>query len=304
MGKKIGIIGAGAMGSVFAWLLKKAGTDPVLYETSDPTLEYLSSGLTVIEKDREYTVDVEHGKEPSLLETCEIIIMFVKSYATNQAMEDIHGVISDDTVILTLQNGLGNVEAIAQYIPKNRIVYGSTTIGGHRLDSGDIVLAGIGNTVMGGGDSARVDSVVEILQGAGLPAEKTGDPEAVIWRKAAINAGINPLGALLSVENGKLLESIHSMELQEHILSEAAEVALGSGIIIAPEEILTATREVCRNTAANRCSMLQDMDRGRPTEIDSINGMFIRHGAELGIPVPYNRTVHALVKAREKLYPF
>jgi 2-dehydropantoate 2-reductase len=178
-------------------------------------------------------------------------------------------------------------------------VYGTTTIGGYKEGPSTVVLGGMGEIVIGGSDEIALDLVNSVLRTAGLDVHITPTPGEAVWKKAVINAGINPLGALTGLENGKLLENEHLSALQESLIRECAAVAMTEGISLDPDDMIAAAREVCERTAANRCSMLQDLDARRKTEIDSINGHIIRAGLRNGVRAPYNEAVYRLVKARE-----
>lgn len=154
--------------------------------------------------------------------------------------------------------------------------------------------------VIGGPNAGAVESVRALLESANVPVETHDRPDEVVWRKAVINAAINPLGALLDVPNGRLLELPDALIVQESVIKECVPVAAAKGIALDAVEMMEATREVCRKTAANLCSMLQDLRAGRRTEIDSINGAFARFGREAGVAAPYNELLARLVRAKER----
>ncbi len=297
---RIGIAGGGAMGSLFAWYFHRAGIDVSVYEADNAAAESLKSGLSVTAEGRTDIITLSACSDPSILRDRGMIFLFVKSYSTGAAMRSIAPHLSPDAIIVSLQNGLGNREAIAAHVPAGRIVYGSTTIGAYKTAPHALVLGGMGDIVLGGTGSGAVDAVAEALRLARLPVTVTKRPDETIWRKAIINAGINPVAALLGIPNGKIIESEHLSLLQKNIVFEAAAAARALGIDLDSEAMAAATREICAKTAANRCSMLQDLDAGRPTEIDSINGMIIRYGREHRIDTPYNEAVYALIKYREQ----
>ena len=120
-----------------------------------------------------------------------------------------------------------------------------------------------------------------------------------MWQKALINAGINPIAALLSITNGELLNNEYALELQKKIIREGAAAAMAEGISIDADEMIKITAEVCRKTAQNRCSMLQDIENRRKTEIDYINGSIVKISEKSGFKAPYNETICSLIKAAE-----
>ena len=128
------------------------------------------------------------------------------------------------------------------------------------------------------------------------------NPDLAVWKKAIINAGINPLGAILEVPNGEIVKNEYSTKVQEHIVGEAVKVASSLGLYFDLNEMIRTTRDVCEKTSANLCSMLQDRQAKRKTEIDNINGIIIEYGKKASIRIPYNDAVYCLVKALESLY--
>jgi 2-dehydropantoate 2-reductase len=141
-----------------------------------------------------------------------------------------------------------------------------------------------------------VNAFVSLLRAAGFDACATTEIEGVLWNKAVVNAAINPLTALWRVPNGDLLACEDRRALLATLAQEAASVAIARGVVIAPQDIAARVEAVCHATAANRSSMLQDIERGRPTEIDSINGVIVAEGRRLGVPTPVNETVWRLVR--------
>lgn len=295
-----GIVGAGAMGSLFSGFFHRGGIECVVYERDRATVDALDAGLLVrMGMGSEHRIPVRVSPDPAILHACDAIFIFVKSYATAGAARDIAPHLGEGAVVVSLQNGLGNREQLERELPGVRLVYGTTTIGGYREGPSTVVLGGMGEIVIGGADDKALDLVRGMLGSAGLDVHITPRPDVAVWKKAVINAGINPLGALAGLENGRLLENEHLSALQESIIRESVAVAMAGGISLDPDDMIAAAREVCEKTAANRCSMLQDLDARRKTEIDSINGHIIRAGLKHGVRAPYNEAVYRLVKARE-----
>ncbi|HPQ54650.1 MAG TPA: 2-dehydropantoate 2-reductase [Spirochaetota bacterium] len=298
---EIGIIGGGAMGSIFAYFLQKNNMAPVIYEKEPRLAQVLSEGIMVTAGSTSETIAFQAGSDPGILADCDTIMVFVKSYATADAMSDITPVIKNTAVIVSLQNGLGNREIIEEHAAPERIVYGSTSIGAYRSAHHALILGGMGETIIGGKSGEAVEGAAALLRGAGIQVTVTPDPELTVWRKAVINAGINPLGALFGIENGKVIENCFCRELQQFLVREAVTVANAMGIALDETGMLKTTEEVCGKTAENRCSMLQDLAAHRQTEIDSINGAICNYGEKTGIATPVNRTIYQCIKCRETM---
>ncbi|PKL37341.1 MAG: hypothetical protein CVV44_17055 [Spirochaetae bacterium HGW-Spirochaetae-1] len=295
----IGIAGAGAMGCLFAHHLQKGGFPVSLYENDTETVLSIKQGLTVTDGERNEIMYPNIDTTPSILSGCAYIFIFVKSHTTGEVMQNIRNYIEDETVIITLQNGIGNYEIIARVFPDSGILYGTTSMGAFKPQKNSVKPGGKGDTVLGGNNAHALHEIISILKTCGIEAAQTDDPGLAVWTKAVINAGINPIGALLNIPNGEILSSRHSQWLQDTIVGECVAVAKRCGISLDEKEMLARTREVCRKTASNLCSMLQDITNKRKTEIDSINGRFIKYGKKHALDIPVNETVYNLIKARE-----
>lgn len=299
MHEKTGIIGAGAMGSIFAYFFNKAGIPTVLYEKIPSVVEKMSSGLNVVVGGSTERIAVEVSADPSVLRPCDIVFLFVKSHSTRDAAREVKAHLSPTSLVVTLQNGIGNMEALLEFFPEDRVVYGSTFIGANKVDERTVAYGGSVDIAFGGKDRRSCERVLDIFRRAGLSARIDPNPDVTVWKKAIINAAINPLGALLDIPNARILEIEEAKLLQEALAGEAVAVARRRGLDIDFGEMVELTREVCLKTAANISSMLQDIRAGRKTEIDSINGVISRYGRELGVPTPVNDTICSLVRARE-----
>ena len=296
---KAGIVGAGAMGCLFEFFFHRAGIDSALYESNRQMAHILKSSLNVRHGNIIEIIRPVIDSTPAVLQDSDIIFLFVKSYSTDIAVRDILHILRDDTILVSLQNGLGNREILLKHLPPERVVFGSTSIGAHKTDEITVVLGGMGETLLGGENPEAVGKVAALLEEAGLSVDQTDQAGRAIWKKVIINAGINPLGGVLNLENGKILGTPHAFQLQERIVREAVQAANREGMQLEEEEMLEATRDVCRRTSSNVCSMLQDIRAGRKTEIDSINGKIVESGETHGLDLPYNRTLWLLVKALE-----
>ncbi len=298
---KTGIAGAGALGSLFAYKLYQSGIHPVIYEKNENTASALVNGLFFEDSDGiKNKINIkEISSSPSILKNCDTIFLFIKSYATEDVMKSISPLISPDTIIVTLQNGLGNFDIISRYIPVKNILYGTTTTGATKTSPDTVRFGGAGTITLGGEDKSRLQGVTDILLKADFSVTQTDEPERTVWEKAVINAAINPLGALLKVSNGKLEENNETREIMKNIIDEAVRTAGAYGINLDKNVMIETTMTVCKNTYNNLCSMLQDINEQRKTEINSINGKIADFGERKGLQLPVNRTITGLVKSLE-----
>ncbi len=306
---KIAIIGAGAMGSLYGAKLSEGGHEVWLIDIMREHVESIkTAGLIVEEKDEKGNFaeivyrNLNSTMDPLEAGIAELAIIFVKSTMTGKAVKENRAVFGRDTVALTLQNGLGNLEAIECEIGTGRTVAGTTAHGATMLGPGKIRHAGIGKTLIGELDgirTERLDTIVDIFVQAGLDTEWSQNVVGLLWDKLLVNTGINALTALSGQQNGKLIESRELKEILEMAVEEGMLVAAAKGILLSYEDPVAHTKEICAATAENKSSMLQDVLNGRMTEIDMINGAIVKEGKALGISTPVNTVLSNLIKAKQ-----
>lgn len=303
---KIAIVGAGAMGSLYGAKLSQLPENQVfLLDVWREHIEAINEkGLLMEEDGKILTYDqVKAAWEPSQAGPCDLVILFVKSILTKKAVESNRAVFGPDTVVITLQNGLGNVEAIAEVIGKEQIIAGTTAHGATMLAPGSIRHAGKGKTIIGeltGIKTERLLALADLFNRADLATEVSENVMGLIWDKLLVNVGINPLTGLTGLCNGELLDHPELEQILEAAVMEGAAVAEAKGIKLLYEDPVAHTKDVCRATAANRSSMLQDISAGRVTEIEMINGAIVREGKVCGIPTQVNLTLTNLIMFKQK----
>ncbi len=302
---KIVMMGAGAMGSLFGGLLALAGEEVWLVGNKKDQIDAIcSAGLTLEEKGGLQTIRMNATLDVTSVGKADLVIFFVKTYDTEVAVSDALALEKGDTIFLTLQNGLGNEEAICQKIDRRKVILGVTGHGATLLGPGHIRHAGWGKTVIGELDHRITDRAVrvtEMLCHAGIETEVSSNIHDQVWGKLLVNVGINALTALTGFKNGQLLDYPESTRLMEKLVFEAVEVARGKGVHL-EEDPIEKVRKTAEATKENRSSMGQDFDHRQKTEIDAINGAVVREAQSLGIPVPFNQAVTDLVKAIEKSF--
>ncbi len=292
------------MGSLFACFLHRAGHHTWLLDTDEDRVRAIREGGLVLE-DPAGTHRISLSTATAVardIGVADLVIVFVKSYDTAGAVVGAGDVFGDATLVLTLQNGLNNLETIAAVTGRDGLLGGTTAHGATLLGHGRIRHAGSGDTVIGAFGSAgsgELNAVAGLFNRAGITTAVTGDLTATLWRKLVVNAAINPLTALTGLCNGDLIENPALADVQDRLVREACAVAEARGIRINAGDAVAMVTEVCRRTSANRSSMLQDVLGGRRTEIDAINGAVAGAGEACGVPVPYHTVVTRLVKALE-----
>jgi len=230
----------------------------------------------------------------------DVVLVLVKSTQTLRTAPLVAGSIADDGVAVTLQNGLGNAEALASVVDATRIVAGVTTAGATLLAPGH-VRGFPAPCVLGRDRAGRAQSIADLLTAAGFPTAVEDDIDGPVWRKLAVNCAINPLSALRGVPNGLLLDTPDDRALLEAAASEVQAVATARGTRVIGD-YREAALEAARVTAGNRSSMLQDVERQAPTEIEAMNGAVVREGGRLGVPTPTLSSLLDQIRAREAVY--
>jgi 2-dehydropantoate 2-reductase len=233
----------------------------------------------------------------------EFILILVKSYQTRHAARWAGHLLAPDSLAVTLQNGLGNLEILTQRLGARRMIQGVTTQGAAIIRPGVVRDGGAGLTVLGRGHVAprKATDLARLLDAAGLPTQLRDDVRALVWQKLIVSCAINAPAAVLDVANGELLGNRQGHAWMEAAARETAEVALASGIELGfgPAEAVAQAVQVAKSTASNLSSMVQDLRSGRPTEVDAINGAVVRQAARVGVDVPVNAQLWERVRSLE-----
>lgn len=294
---KILILGTGALASLFAARLTQAGHDITMLGTWREGLDALNqNGVRLVDSDGvENMYSVRATDDPRECVDVKYAIVLVKAWQTERVGTQLKACLAKDGLVLTLQNGLGNRETLIQSLGLNRVALGSTTTGATLLGPG-LVKAG-GEGVISLERNQALGPIEEALKSAGFNVQVVEDAQSLIWGKLVINAAINPLTALLRVKNGGLLERPSARELMKALAVETANVARAENIQLPFDDPVKAAEDVARKTSANTSSMLQDVLRGAPTEIDAICGAVVKAGQKHGIATPVNQMCWQLVTA-------
>jgi 2-dehydropantoate 2-reductase len=302
---KIAIIGSGAMGSLFGGRLALTGCDVVLYDIFREHVEKVAADGLAIEDAATGAVTIARPKasaDPAAVDGADVLVIFVKSTATEEAAGQFAPRARKDAVVLTLQNGLGNEAILSRHFGSRRTAAGVTSQGATFLGPGRIRHAGKGPThiCMSDGRNEKLAPLCRALETAGFETHVSTDVASLVWSKLVINVGINALTALTNQPNGWLLESEDTRAIMADLVAEAVAVAGARGIALAHTDPLAVVYDVAARTGANRSSMLQDFDRRRPSEIEVMNGAIVREGGSAGVAVPVNTTITRLIRAIEK----
>jgi 2-dehydropantoate 2-reductase len=294
---KILIVGTGALATLFAARLTQAKYQVTMLGTWREGIHALQKdGARLVDaKGRERRFSVRATSDPRECAGATQVIVLVKAWQTERVARQLRECLADDGLVLTLQNGLGNRETLTRDLGQGRVALGSTTTGATLLGPG-LVKAG-GEGIVSLEQNPALGPMEEALRLAGFNVQRVDDPESLIWGKLVINAAINPLTALLRVKNGELLRRPFAREVMTALARETAQIARAENISLPFDDPVARAEDVAHRTAANTSSMLQDVLRGAPTEIDAICGAVVRAAEKHKLGAPVNWTCWQLVKA-------
>lgn len=303
---KIVIVGPGAIGLLFTAFLSRLKEEIwLLDKDKDRAAQLDAKGIRVEGVSGSWHVKTKSTAEPRDIGIVDLVVVAVKSYVTKDVANKIKPLVGDDTLILTMQNGLGNMEILADIYGSEKVIGGLTSHGATLIGVGHVKHAGKGEKVIGSLDrklNVGVRRVRELLNKANFDCRITKDVKGMIWSKLIINVGINALTAITRLKNGELVKHDSVYRVMRLAVNEAVKVAKRKRIKLAYDDPISKVESVCEATADNISSMLQDVLNKKRTEIDAINGAIVRHAETLGIPVPINSMLVDLVKTIETTY--
>ena len=305
---KVGIIGAGAMGSLFASYLVDGGAEVWAFDQWREHIEAIEKyGLIVKSTGSERAIRMHATADASAAGPCDAVLVMVKYHQTVAAMRAAAPMISPHTTIVTLQNGLGNVENIASTCPANRVVFGLTTLTCEMLGPGRIEASysNRGETYLWPSDRRPNEAIAAFcahLDAGGINAAPAPDIELRIWKKLIVNCCLNTTCAITGLSVGKLIDQPSCWPLLDGISDEISVVAIAKGIPLEHQVARAFLRQVAEEARAHYPSMLIDVRSRRQTEIDCLNGAVLREAGELGIPAPYNQALYSAIRVIEDTY--
>lgn len=305
------VVGAGAMGGLFGAKLWAAGHDVLLLDIWDEHIDVVRrDGITIIEvdgSDATHRVPISRPM-PEAAAAADVLLVEVKTYDTVSALEPYRDRLNPNAVVLTLQNGIGNDEALGEALPGHgRIVLGTTAQGSNVVAPGRLQRTGAGPTEIGIARGSRVDrnelhEIADAFSGAGIPMSVVKDVYGAVWAKLSANAAINPITALTGLRNGELPSVAELRHLYVSVIDELTSVMDVLKIPRIKDDYVAHAEFVMEVTATSASSMLQDVRFRRRTEIDAINGAISRLGESHGIATPANAHLTALIHGLERSY--
>jgi 2-dehydropantoate 2-reductase len=299
---RIAIWGVGALGSLFAGYLSTVAPVTMVGRWPEQVATVQRDGLKIHHADGRvshcFPAITDH---PAALPPVDLAVVLVKSHQTAGIAPAIAGVLSPNGVAITLQNGVGNLDALARVVGVERATQGVTAQGANFVGLGAVRHAGAGLTHIAvlPERAGLIETLIALLNRTGIETYATDSADSLVWGKLAVNAGLNPLTALLDVPNGDLLIEPQRQHLMIAAAREVEAVAAAQGIRLPYPDVAAQVQEVARVTGANISSMLQDVRRQVPTEIDAMCGAVVRYGERLHVPTPVNAMLFDLMRAKE-----
>ncbi|MBT5265802.1 MAG: 2-dehydropantoate 2-reductase [Rhodospirillaceae bacterium] len=301
---KIGIIGCGAMGSIYAALLADAGNEVWAIDTWKEHVDAIKAGgLRVEGASGDRTVRLNATTDFSEVGVCDLVVIATKASGVGDAAKAATGMINPESVILTIQNGLGAGERIAQYIDTDQVMlgvvggFGASMKGPAHAHHNGMELLRLGE--MNGGISDRLERVVEVWRGGGFTCKGFDDIHQMIWEKLICNVTFSGPCALTGLTVGQVLADPAAWRIASACAAEADAVARAKGIALTFDDVEKYVRAFGSNIPGARPSMLQDHTARRPSEVDAINGAVPDQARSVGLEAPVNAVVADLIRARE-----
>ena len=302
---KIAIIGAGAMGCLYGSILS-SHCEVTLFDAAPAVVDAINAhGILCTEPDGQERrckltarLSGDCGNEAYAL-----VILFVKDLYSRAALEANRALIGSETLLLSLQNGMGNEEIMRDFAAPERILLGTTKHNCVTRDAGVIYHSGSGITYIGfpAGNRAAAEKVAALFNGCGLEADVIDSVKHLLWEKLFLNMTVNPLTALIDAPIGAIATDPHLRELARALIDEAVAVAAADGEQFDAPSVFSALIRSAEKLSTGKASMCQDLERKRRTEIDFINGAVVRLGQKYNVPTPRHEVIVSLIHAKEEV---
>ncbi len=293
----VAVVGVGAVGGYFGGLLVKGGADVTFIARGERLETLRAKGLTVKSGKGDFSIRIRATDDPAEVGPVNLVLFCVKSYDTESAIRQAFPMVGQETIVLSLQNGIDNEEKISSFIGTGKVLAGVAYIGASVPESGVVLHQEGGRIVFGeldGGVSERVLRLKAFFDRYDLPAEGSPDMKKILWAKLAWNAPFNAINTLVGGPVKAIIENPHTLDLARRVTEEVVTVANASGVHLAFAEVWERNIQFSQGYDV-KTSMLQDLDAGKRLEYEALNGVIIKRAAELGLPTPYNFALYALL---------
>ncbi|RQH02603.1 ketopantoate reductase family protein [Natrarchaeobius oligotrophus] len=300
---RIVVVGSGSMGSLFGAHLSRTDAEVVCYDVDQDHVDAMNRDGLVIESNGgpDERVPVTATTDPTTIDSADLVILFVKSIHTVDALESATAFLTEETDVLTLQNGFRNPHVIAEYVPESNVIVGTTTASAELVGPGTLANTDPDVVTIGryfDENDAFVEDVSALLERAGFDVSVSASIRDDVWEKLLINLTLNPITALTGMRVGEAVTDPESRELIEALVEETVRVGRARGVTFRDDPVEYVVTVAKRNPE-HKTSMRHDVEAGNPTEIDHLSGALVEYARDEGIAVPHQRTISTLVSLRE-----
>lgn len=299
----VAIVGAGAMGCLFAARLADQGTRVTLIDVDRARLDAIArDGITLTDDAGTRTLQVDAAPAEAVEGPVDLVMLWTKGMHSAAAISSVAHLATGDTIAVTLQNGIGNAELLAQGFGADRVLLGTAHVPADLVGASGVRTHGFGTLDLGGltaAGHAHAPRVADLLRAAGFRTEVADDVNVAVWSKVAFNGALNASGMIGQVPNAGL-DNPAGRRIAFAVVDETVAVAAAAGIALDRAKIVAAIDAALAEHAHHKASMLQDREQGRMTEIETINGAIAREGAARGVPTPVCDTLGDLVRIIER----
>lgn len=297
---KIGIFGTGALGGFYGGTLVKGGADVVFIARGKILEAIRKRGLRIKSfKHGQFTVKVKAKENPEEVGKVDVVLLCVKSYDTEGVAPLLFSILKEDSVVISVQNGIENEEILSKVVGKDRVLGATAFIGAYVKSPGIVIHQAAGLLEIGelsGKVTERVKNIVNFFKSNGIEARVSEDINYALWKKLLWNVSFNPYSVITRATVGQMLKLSETKEVLRRLMEEAALVAKAYGVELKAKTIIDDYLNPSEDLRDYKTSMLLDFERGKPLEIEGITGALIRKARDKGIDVPYNKCVYATVK--------
>ena len=299
------MLGAGAVGCYFGGMLARAGQDVTLIGRSERVQAINELGLEMDCKSFQELVHVKASDDLSILRDADLVLLSVKSLDTEKTIQAIASILPSHAVILSLQNGVANVDIASKWIPNPlyaAVVYVATGMLGHRTmkhhGRGELYIGSL--QLAQERDQENLAAICMLFESADVPCSMSKQIKKDMWLKFLVNCSYNAISGIGQITYGEMVLIPEILQQIDHITEEFLAIATAEGVHISAVEAIEANALIASTMVTQRSSTAQDLARGKQTEIDFLNGYIVELGKRYGIAVPYNESIYALVKMLER----
>jgi 2-dehydropantoate 2-reductase len=292
---KVAVVGAGAVGCYYGGMLARAGHDVTLIGRPQHVEAIERQGLRLETQTFDERIRVSASSEGSAVQSAQIVLLCVKSTDTDSAAAAIKPHLAPEALVLSLQNGVENADRLRARLPQD-VLAAVVYIGTEMAGPGHVRHHGRGELIIE--RSRASDEVAQALIAAGVPTDISDNVRGALWAKLILNCAYNALSAITQLPYGRLVKGAGITAVMRDVVDECLAVAKADDVTI-PGDVDAAVRKIAETVPGQYSSTAQDLARGKPSEIDHLNGLIVRRGEALGVATPVNRLLYALVKLLE-----